>query len=383
MTGEGAGQLSDAAASGNGGQPPDIAAMAAAIERARAASEVPWRTLLELGHWRTYDDPADRVRRDFADRHYAELIEIFRAQHGGNVEVVVFGGIGGGTYLLPSGYVEITVSANLVSFDWSLAHPLGHRISAFAEEVVDWWREDDVGDTPEKSSRRRRRLRARMVAERRPHSQRAFNLATVFLSAITDENARHLADSAAGTGPSPRLVADVGLLERQLAEAEEAFELAAQRNAQIRYARGMVVGMTSLAVVYAALAAVFALTDTPLAYAIAGLTGGVGAVVSVLQRMTANRVQIDFRAAGELIEAFGALRPFVGAVFGLALFALVESGLLSIVDVASGEQLAFYALVGFLAGFNERFAQDMLAGSARGLAGGGFPPDAAPTASHP
>jgi hypothetical protein len=58
----------------------------------------------------------------------------------------------------------------------------------------------------------------------------------------------------------------------------------------------------------------------------------------------------------------GAVRPFVGAAFGMALTALVLGGVLSFVEVPRSE-LAFFAALGFLAGFNERFAQDMLAAS--------------------
>jgi|SRR5690349_10616584 len=129
----------------------------------------------------------------------------------------------------------------------------------------------------------------------------------------------------------------------------------------------MFLGIAALACVSAAAALLFAHFDIKAAYGIAGLTGGIGATVSVLQRMTADKLRLDFEAAGDLIETFGAVRPFVGAVFGLALFALVESGLVAAVDVAAGDELAFFAVVGFLAGFNERFAQDMLVGSARRL----------------
>lgn len=53
----------------------------------------------------------------------------------------------------------------------------------------------------------------------------------------------------------------------------------------------------------------------------------------------------------------------------MALFVLLEGGLLPAIEVAEDANLPFYAAVGFLAGFNERFAQDMLVGSARPLAG--------------
>ena len=36
----------------------------------------------------------------------------------------------------------------------------------------------------------------------------------------------------------------------------------------------------------------------------------------------------------------------------------------AVLDVPQADELPFFAIVGFLAGFNERFVQDMLAGSA-------------------
>jgi hypothetical protein len=48
-------------------------------------------------------------------------------------------------------------------------------------------------------------------------------------------------------------------------------------------------------------------------------------------------------------------------------FVLFEGGILPEFEAADTEPLAFYGGVAFLAGFNERFAQDMLAGSQRQL----------------
>jgi hypothetical protein len=68
-----------------------------------------------------------------------------------------------------------------------------------------------------------------------------------------------------------------------------------------------------------------------------------------------------------MTKAYGALRPVIGGIFGLALFVLFEGGLLPAIEVEEGSNLPFYAGVGFLAGFNERFAQDMLVGSGKPL----------------
>jgi hypothetical protein len=76
-----------------------------------------------------------------------------------------------------------------------------------------------------------------------------------------------------------------------------------------------------------------------------------------------------------MLITLGAVRPLIGAVFGSVLFAMFDSGILPEVEVADDKPLGFYAVIGFLAGFNERFAQDMLVGSARQLSRSLGPPD--------
>ena len=52
----------------------------------------------------------------------------------------------------------------------------------------------------------------------------------------------------------------------------------------------------------------------------------------------------------------------------MAIFVLFKGGLVRAL-AAPEVPLGFYAALGFLAGFNERFAQDMLVGSAKRLTG--------------
>jgi len=117
------------------------------------------------------------------------------------------------------------------------------------------------------------------------------------------------------------------------------------------------------------LGAVFAWLDIKALYGIAVLAGGLGAIVSVLQRMTTGRLNLNHETAPNLLTAYGAVRPLVGAVLGMAVFAAIYGGLVPVLDVPqdNGEKLAFFAALAFLGGFNERFAQDMLARSSRDL----------------
>jgi hypothetical protein len=57
----------------------------------------------------------------------------------------------------------------------------------------------------------------------------------------------------------------------------------------------------------------------------------------------------------------GAIRPVIGAVLGVASFVLVNGGLLSLAPPAAiSNHTLYFAGIAFLAGFSERFAQDML-----------------------
>jgi hypothetical protein len=116
---------------------------------------------------------------------------------------------------------------------------------------------------------------------------------------------------------------------------------------------------------------VYALPDG----AVALPAGGIGALMSVLQRMTSGRMRLDVHAGRGMLTFYGAVRPFVGGIFGMAVFVLIAGGLVSAIEV-TGAPLPFYAGVGFLTGFSERLAQDMLAGASTQLGGRGRPDDA-------
>jgi hypothetical protein len=81
-----------------------------------------------------------------------------------------------------------------------------------------------------------------------------------------------------------------------------------------------------------------------------------------MSRMTSRKVQVDWEFGKDTLRTLGALRPFVGAVFGLMTYFALKSG---VVDLkVSGQQSSyFYVLFAFAAGFSERLAPDMLMAS--------------------
>jgi hypothetical protein len=96
--------------------------------------------------------------------------------------------------------------------------------------------------------------------------------------------------------------------------------------------------------------------------------GGLGALISVMSRMTSNRVRVDWEFGKDTLRTLGALRPFVGGVFGLMTFFALKSGVVALDIVNSSKSVYFYILFAFAAGFSERLAQDMLLGPTVGAA---------------
>jgi len=101
--------------------------------------------------------------------------------------------------------------------------------------------------------------------------------------------------------------------------------------------------------------------------------GAVGAVVSVMQRITSNSLRPRFYAGSKLLLLMGGFRPIVGAVFAGALALLVLGEILPVEvpptpDDVHTPRLYFFLALAFLAGFSERFAQDMFTAGQRVVA---------------
>ena len=155
---------------------------------------------------------------------------------------------------------------------------------------------------------------------------------------------------------------------REKARIESYYRRAAERNAHFQYFIGMAGGIIGLAffVVLStlALAGLTALgLDVGLLLA-SVIAGGAGAVVSVMTRVTSGRLLLNFEAGTGMLLLLGLFRPLLGAVFGAAIFVLVVAGLLPLSVPEPSKQLYFFAGLGFIAGFSERWAQDMISTTA-------------------
>jgi hypothetical protein len=150
-------------------------------------------------------------------------------------------------------------------------------------------------------------------------------------------------------------------LERErgaITKAESYYHEAANGQAQMIYFGGMA-GVT---VALAILAAIWLAYDwaSPLAALIAG---AIGAVVSVIQRINSGKFSLEYDVGGPYAFFLGGLRPLIGGAFAMAISFAFTGGLLHL-PVAAAEssphrRLALLVL-GFVAGFSERWAQDTL-----------------------
>jgi hypothetical protein len=90
------------------------------------------------------------------------------------------------------------------------------------------------------------------------------------------------------------------------------------------------------------------------------IAAALGAFVSVLSRMTRGQLVLSYESGKTMMRLLGAIRPLLGALFGAAVFVLLESQMLGISPPQHPSEY-YYVGIAFLAGFSERFAQDMIA----------------------
>lgn len=170
----------------------------------------------------------------------------------------------------------------------------------------------------------------------------------------------------------------------EVATAQRRVEVLLQRQARYEYFQGVLWGALPTLLVVVVVAVVAdrwwrsVLSPPDLAGAVTMAT--IGAVISVVQRMSTGSLVVDHTASTGQRWVLGSLRPAVGAVFGaVAYFALLTGILASGATTTTGTRpFAFFALAGFAAGFSERFATDMLERAGQLLGESTDAPPAAP-----
>ena len=172
----------------------------------------------------------------------------------------------------------------------------------------------------------------------------------------------------------------VDLSRKRIDTARSNFRVGALTRATSRYLQGMLLGLA----VTAPLAILIGLgigiflpwKDLVLFATASAIAGQFGALVSVLTRISGNGLDLDYRAGDRMLRVVGFARPVLGAIFASALYFATVGGLVPLeapADPVTG--FAFFIGIGFIAGFSERYAQDMLSVSPR--------QDASPTSTEP
>jgi hypothetical protein len=164
----------------------------------------------------------------------------------------------------------------------------------------------------------------------------------------------------------------------ELRQVERYYDRAGQKAARLVYFQGMMRGVLALI----ALSGLVLLVLWPFdgihphqertqALFAAYAMGAVGAVVSVMSRMaTAGRFRLDHEVGRKVLRRLGSFRPFIGAIFALVLYFALKSSLLEIGNLKPADKtIYFYATIGFLAGFSERWAKVLLDNATGGSEG--------------
>lgn len=171
---------------------------------------------------------------------------------------------------------------------------------------------------------------------------------------------------AAEKSDDDKRAAAIESARRKLASTAERTATLIQRQSRFSYFGGVMVGAVAAIV----LCVLLGLADRAWwsaqvaagPFLAAGIFGTLGAVVSVFQRIASGSLVIDYTAGLWQKRLLGGLRPVVGGVLGIAAHFVLVGGVFSgqLVSADPRSAFAFFALVGFAAGFTERFATDLI-----------------------
>jgi hypothetical protein len=168
---------------------------------------------------------------------------------------------------------------------------------------------------------------------------------------------------------------------QELAKVEEYYDRAGGNAGRLVYFWGMMTGVVTLTVLAPIVAAVFLLFDLYDSHTHELQTffacyaaGALGALVSVMSRMNAgsDKFSLDYEVGRNSLRRLGSFRPFLGAVFGVALYFTLSSGILQ-TEIPPDRSKAFfyYGTLAFVAGFSERWTKVILGGAERTIPVGG------------
>jgi hypothetical protein len=184
---------------------------------------------------------------------------------------------------------------------------------------------------------------------------------------------RHVLSYVDRAGGAPTRPDDIRKIVKQsdaeIAEARKYYDQAAGNASRIVYAGGMLYGAAFLALVTVAAGLIFwaaGAFDKPIAWTLIACAsaGGVGSAISVLLRMRSGNFTQDYEVGRKIVRRLAVGRPFIGASFAVVLFLGLKSGLVDLGGLSPATRtIYFYSVIGFLAGFSERWARVIVTGA--------------------
>lgn len=158
---------------------------------------------------------------------------------------------------------------------------------------------------------------------------------------------------------------EVARLRGALEHARREFRTLAGTNARLQYLRGLGFGLVLLSPLSVGPIVLHSSTPNPnnlIADAAAcAIAGAAGALISVLTRLSGEGLPLDYRFGERMLRLLGFARPVIGSVLALAVYWAVVGGLVPLdPPLDPNTRFAFFIAIGFLAGFSERYAQDLL-----------------------
>jgi len=159
----------------------------------------------------------------------------------------------------------------------------------------------------------------------------------------------------------------VKYLRSELKGIEGKLESFAERRARLEYYGGMWRGIIYVGLMSVVIGLVLYYYKAPdqIVVAIVGciMSGGVGAIISVMARMSSGSFPLEYEAGPMHNSRIGVFRPLIGATMGAMLYLLIMSGLVPFEMPEDGLiQLYYFLGIAFSAGFTERWAQGILPG---------------------
>jgi hypothetical protein len=196
----------------------------------------------------------------------------------------------------------------------------------------------------------------RCRANRRSYLIRSIYAVFVYLLSLADSEAMAEYDRTRTQHALPKV-------QQEISNVEDMLDQSNTMEARHDYLLGMLIGVSGLVGVFYTAFYLLGLLKTPPDAILLGvaIAGSIGAIVSVMTRLTSGKLSVDSRAGPVLIRLAGGFRPIIGAIFGLALYIFIAANLLPIAVTVKGLQLTYFHLgVAFISGFSERLAQDAI-----------------------